>query len=257
MRQASATPVTQHSSCNAAKAASGPLLAWRTKKKRQEFFKELHLLKAEFHSLGLPLKRLLQPFPVLRMCGKDLSKRTTFPLLKTHPSKHTHQNPSSFAGDDFPSCSVSLSLRKALWYLLKSIPGDSKMRFTAVLCWSKGPALPALLGCSSSQSTRGRWEGQRFPAGGLASAAPLGFVPKSHKHSKQKEEVEAALAGAGPSRMEEQHPALESLEIQAGRCVTLQSVQLGSTGAVGPVRFSITPQIPGCHTNPLLNPTCD
>lgn len=137
MRPASATPVTQQSSCNAAKAASGPLLAQRTKKKWQEFFKELQLLKAEFHSLGLPLKRLLQPFPVLRMCGKDLSKPTTFPLLKTHPSKHTHQNASSFAGDDFPSCSVSPSLSKAPWYLLKSIPGDSKMRFTAVLCWSK------------------------------------------------------------------------------------------------------------------------
>lgn len=31
--------------------------------------------------------------------------------------------------DDFPSCSVSLSFSKALWYLLKSTPGDSKMCF--------------------------------------------------------------------------------------------------------------------------------
>lgn len=77
------------------------------------------------------------------MCGKDLSKPTTFPLLKIH------QKPSSFGVDDFPSCSVSLSLSKALWYLLKSFPGDSKMCFK-----ERGTSPACTFGMLSSPSTR-------------------------------------------------------------------------------------------------------
>lgn len=82
--------------------------------------------------LGLPLKRLLQLFPVLRMCGKDLPKPTAFSLLKKHPTK-----PKQLCCGWSPLLFCEPLTQKTLWSLLKSIPGDSKMCFK-----EQGPALP-------------------------------------------------------------------------------------------------------------------
>lgn len=147
--------------------------------------------------------------------------------------------------DDLPFCSVRLSLSKALWYMLKSIPVDSKHMLQGCPIFEPGTGTVRNFGVLRHPSHESRGESAVRETGVTCQRTYFSrtycqscFVLKTHKHLKQKAAMEAtqedAVRGAGLWRGEGQPEPCEHMsywcghKIQDGRHVSrCGSVWLG------------------------------